>query len=99
MSRKKHSKGGRASQVPAVGNPVARSPLMRKGGAHRQSASGERVRARLSTRAALEDWLDERDERDEDEWIENENGELRLPVVVSACRKKVAFSRQRILCA
>lgn len=90
MSRKNHSRGGRAGQARTVGNPVARSPLMRKGGVHERSASGQRVRARLSTRAALEDWLDE---RETDDAVVYENGELRLPVLFPAYRKPVWFSR------
>lgn len=42
-------------------NPVARSPLMRKGGAHAQSKSGQRSRQRLSTLSGIDDWLDELD--------------------------------------
>lgn len=40
-------------------NPVARSPLMRKGGTHVHSKSGQRSRQRLSTSSGIEDWLDE----------------------------------------
>jgi len=51
-----------------VRNPVARSPLLRKGGAHIKSKTGQRVRARLSTNSAINEW--------QEEWIddfENEN--------------------------
>lgn len=60
-----------------IRNPVARSPLLRKGGAHVKSRTGQRVRARLSTSGAIDDWLDEV----EDENINSgkENGEQMLP--------------------
>jgi len=38
---------------------VARSPLMRKGGAHTQSKTGQRVRARLDLDTALCEWYEE----------------------------------------
>ncbi len=42
---------------------VARSPLMRKGGAHVKSKTGQRVRARLDLDNALCEWYEE-DESD-----------------------------------
>lgn len=62
MSDNKPSKGGGAGRVRRPGNPVARSPLLRKGGVHERSAGGQRARARLSTLTALEEWLEEREE-------------------------------------
>lgn len=43
-------------------NPVARSPLLRKGGPHQRSRSGERHEMHQGIRAELEDWLDELEE-------------------------------------
>lgn len=62
MSDNKPSKGGGAGRIRRQGNPVARSPLLRKGGVHERSVSGQRARARLSTLSALEEWLEEREE-------------------------------------
>ncbi len=42
-----------------IRNPVARSPLLRKGGVHSQSKTGQRVNNRLQTQSAIDDWLDE----------------------------------------
>jgi len=39
-----------------IRNPVARSPLLRKGGAHVKSKTGQRVRARLTTYDAYNEW-------------------------------------------
>jgi hypothetical protein len=47
-----------------LGNPVARSPLLRKGGAHQRTRSGERQRQRADLEAALGQWREE--EADED---------------------------------
>lgn len=60
-----------------VRNPVARSPLLRKGGAHVKSKTGQRVRSRLSTNEVVDDWLDELE--DERQNQEKENGEQMLP--------------------
>lgn len=60
-----------------VRNPVAQSPLLRKGGAHVKSKTGQRVRFRLSTNDAVDDWLDELE--DERQNQEKENGEQMLP--------------------
>ncbi len=43
---------------------VARSPLMRKGGAHVKSKTGKRMRARLDLDDALCEWWYEEDELD-----------------------------------
>ncbi len=60
-----------------VRNPVARSPLLRKGGAHVKSKTGQRLNARLATHAAIEEWLDDRD--DDHTMQEQKNGEHTLP--------------------
>jgi hypothetical protein len=39
-----------------TGNPVARSPLLRKGGVHRRSPSAERRRQRQALEAEVEKW-------------------------------------------
>ncbi len=59
-----------------IRNPVARSPLLRKGGPHTRSKTGQRVRTRLSTRYAIDDWYDEI----EDNTTKNEDGEPVLPI-------------------
>jgi len=53
----------------AIRNLAARSPLLRKGGPHIKSKTGQRVRARLSTNSAIDEWLDEF----EDENVKEEN--------------------------
>ena len=50
-----------ATRPRTIGNPVARSPLMRKGGPHRRGRSGERRIQREEVAAALEQWY--RDDR------------------------------------
>jgi hypothetical protein len=42
-----------------IGNPVARSPLLRKGGAHQRARSGERQLQRADLEAALGQWREE----------------------------------------
>jgi hypothetical protein len=59
-----------------VRNPVAQSPLLRKGGPHVKSKSGQRTRSRLSTNSAMDEWLDEQGENNNQE---QENGEQQLP--------------------
>ena len=61
-----------------VRNPVARSPLLRKSGPHVKSKTGQRVRARLSTHSAIDEWLEELGE--DNRTREQENGEHALPV-------------------
>jgi hypothetical protein len=46
---------------------VARSPLLRKGGAHQRSTGAERQRQRLSLDDAIEEWLETRDEASSEE--------------------------------
>lgn len=43
-----------------IRNPVARSPLLRKGGAHQRSASSGRFTTRRDLDDALDDWVEER---------------------------------------
>ncbi len=71
-----------------IRNHVARSPLLRKGGAHTQSKTGQRVRDRLSTDAAIDDWLEELEEDKQNQ--ERKDGEHLLPVdfVLLAHRNK-----------
>lgn len=57
-----------------IRNPVAQSPLLRKGGPHVKSKTGQRVQARLSTNSPIDEWLEE-DELNQ----EHENGEQLLP--------------------
>ena len=57
-------------------NPVARSPLLRKGGPHQQSKTGQRVQTRISTQSLAEEWLDERDDLHQEEGV---IGEQQLP--------------------
>ena len=40
-------------------NPVARSPLMRRGGAHQRSRTAERQQSRAQTSELAEDWREE----------------------------------------
>lgn len=62
--------------MPRPRNYVARSPLMRKGGAHIESKTGKRVRERLAVEDALEEWFDE----DTDNYKEDEKGEQLAPL-------------------
>jgi len=56
-------------------NPVARSPLMRKGGAHVKSKTGQRTKNRQSTLYAVDEWYEEQDDQNTDK----NNGEQGLP--------------------
>ncbi len=49
-----------STQHQSIRNTVARSPLLRKGGAHQRVRSGERQRDKLQTSDALQEWLEER---------------------------------------
>ncbi len=49
------------TKKPHIRNPIARSPLLRKGGPHIRSKTGQRVRSRLSTYSAFDEWLEERE--------------------------------------
>lgn len=40
-------------------NPVARSPILRKGGAHVQPKSGQRACGRRELESLLDEWLDQ----------------------------------------
>jgi hypothetical protein len=62
MSDNDSSKSRQTRWPRAKGNPVARSPLLRKGGEHERAASGKRQRAKLSTYDALEEWLEMQDD-------------------------------------
>lgn len=62
-----------------VRNPVAQSPLLRKGGPHTKSKTGQRVRARLSTNSAIDEWQENLDAELEEVNQEQENGEQMLP--------------------
>jgi len=43
----------------AFRNPVARSPLLHKGGVHVQSKTGQRARQRMNISSAIDEWQDE----------------------------------------
>jgi hypothetical protein len=43
----------------AIRNPVARSPLLKKGGVHEKSKTGQRVNNRLHTQSAIDEWLEQ----------------------------------------
>ncbi len=45
-----------------IRNWVARSPLLRKGGAHTRSASANRFSVRNATQDAIDEWLDDLDD-------------------------------------
>ena len=63
-----------------VRNTVALSPLLRKGGPHTKSKTGQRVRSRLSTNSAIDDWYDD---IEDNETQQDENGEQTLPIFLS----------------
>ena len=65
-----------------IRNPVAQSPLLRKGGPHVKSKTGQRVQARLSTNSAVDEWLEELEEDKLNK--EQKNGELMLPVLLAS---------------
>jgi hypothetical protein len=71
MTDNNSSNRRRAGRPRTIGNPVARSPLLRKGGPHERSASGQRARQRLSTGDAIEEWLAE---REAEQYAEDEKG-------------------------
>ncbi len=60
-----------------IRNPVAQSPLLRKGGAHTKSKTGQRVRSRLSVNSAINEWLDDLEDNNLNQ--EQEKGEQKLP--------------------
>lgn len=45
-----------------VRNLAAQSPLLRKGGLHEKSKTGQRTRERLSTHSAIDEWLEDLEE-------------------------------------
>lgn len=51
-----------------VRNHVARSALLGKGGPHVRSKTSQRVRTRLSTNSAIDEWLDELENEKMREW-------------------------------
>ena len=74
-------------------NPIARSPLLRKGGAHVKSKTGQRVRARLTTQNAIDEWQEELNDKREEQNIREQQlpdsflvriapNLLRLPLLV-----------------
>ena len=63
--------------MPRQRNYVNRSALMRKGGPHIKSKTGQRVRARLSIYEALDEC--ETEEENEFETHKKENGEREAP--------------------
>jgi hypothetical protein len=67
MTKTKQVRDSRTRRPRVAGNPVARSPLLRKGGVHESSASGKRQRVRLSTQDAIGEWLETRDDELQDE--------------------------------
>lgn len=48
-----------------IRNPVARSPLLRKGGPHQQNRSGVRHHLRQALEAELDRWREEAEESDQ----------------------------------
>jgi hypothetical protein len=61
----------------SIRNHVAQSPLLRKGGVHTKSKTGKRVRARLLITSAIDEWLDELEDNNDNQ--RGENGERGLP--------------------
>jgi len=63
--------------MPLPRNPIARAPILRKGGPHTRARSGERTRARLDLEDALGEWAEERADVGEDGRIEDDADSLR----------------------
>ena len=57
MPRRVIGTSGIITAVPR--NPVARSPLLRKGGAHQETKTNQRRNARQALEGQLEDWREE----------------------------------------
>lgn len=57
MPRRVIGTNGTMTTVPR--NPVARSPLLRKGGAHQDTKTSQRRNARHALEGQLEDWREE----------------------------------------
>ncbi len=89
MSDNNHSRGANARRPHAIRNPVARSPLLRKGGLHERAAGGKRHRVRVSTHEAIEEWLENREEAEA--W-ESDNGEQQLPVFLIMVRQAPPYT-------
>lgn len=83
-----------------VRDPVARSPLLRKGGVHAQSKTGQRVRARLSTHSAIDEWHEDMQAglEEDNNNQEQENGEHLLPVFFVALPQASLFSKALNFC-
>ena len=65
--------------MPRQRNYVTRSALMRKGGPHIKSKTGQRVRARIKLSEALYESENEFEETNDFETNPNENGEPEAP--------------------
>lgn len=52
----------RQTRTIIIRNPVARSPLLRKGGPHQKSKTGNRVKARISINSIVDEWIEEQEE-------------------------------------
>lgn len=48
-----------ATRAQINGNPVARSPLLRKGGAHQRERSGERQQSQQQLDSLLDEWYED----------------------------------------
>ena len=46
--------------MPTRRNPIARSPLLRKGGAHTSTASGQRQRRQQQVQDEIHEWMDDK---------------------------------------
>jgi len=57
MPRRVIGTAGMTTAVPR--NPVARSPLLRKGGVHQETKTNQRRNARQALEGQLEDWRDD----------------------------------------
>ncbi len=57
MPRRVVGSTGITTSVPR--NPVARSPLLRKGGAHQETKTSQRRNARQALEGQLDDWREE----------------------------------------
>ncbi len=57
-----------------IRNPVAQSPLLRKGGVHTESKTGQRVRDRMKVSSAIDEWLEEIEDKLDQSKNEGSNG-------------------------
>jgi hypothetical protein len=76
MTDNNRSNAGQARRRRTGGNPVARSPLMRKGGPHERSSSVQRQQSRLALYDELEEWFET---LGEDKVEESETGGVGSP--------------------